>query len=66
MEEDAVRTGHLTPQLLKKELSKIGYLPEKVLITHLKPQYFKLIETELRGLRINNLRVLREGETIKV
>jgi ribonuclease BN (tRNA processing enzyme) len=66
MEETAVRTGHLTPGLLRRELLKIGYLPEKVFITHLKPQYFKTIETELHRLKINNLRVLRDGETIKV
>jgi len=66
LEEKALRTGHLTPQLLRKELSKIGYLPEKVLITHLKPQYFKTIETELQRLQINNLRVLRDGETIQL
>jgi cAMP phosphodiesterase len=66
MEETAVRTGHLTPQLLKNELLKIRYLPEKIFITHLKPQYFKIIETELQRLKINNLRVLRDGETIKV
>jgi len=66
MEETAVRTRHLTPQLLKKELLKMGYLPEEVCITHLKPQYFKIIESELKRLRINNLRVLRDGETIKV
>ena len=66
MEENAIRTGHLTPQLLKKELLKIGYLPEKICITHLKPQYFKTIKTELHRLKINNLRVLRDGETIKV
>ena len=66
MEEKAVTTGHLTPRLLKKELLKIGYLPEKIFITHLKPQYFKSIETELKKLKINNLRVLRDGETIEV
>ena len=66
MEDTAVRTGHLTPRLLKNELLKIRYLPEKVFITHLKPQYFKIIETELQRLKINNLRVLRDGETIKV
>jgi ribonuclease BN (tRNA processing enzyme) len=66
MGETAIRTGHLTPQLLKMELFKIGYLPEKVFITHLKPQYFKIIETELHKLKINNLRVLRDGETIEV
>jgi ribonuclease BN (tRNA processing enzyme) len=66
MEETAIRTGHLTPQLLGEELSKIGYLPERIFITHLKPQYFKDIEIELQRLKINNLRILRDGETIKV
>jgi ribonuclease BN (tRNA processing enzyme) len=66
MEEIAIRTGHLTPQLLKEELLKIGYLPEKICITHLKPQYFKTIKTELQRLKINNLRLLRDGEIIEV
>jgi len=66
MEEKAVRTGHLTPRLLKRELLKIGYLPEKIFITHLKPQYFKIIETELQRLKINNLRILKDGETVEV
>jgi ribonuclease BN (tRNA processing enzyme) len=66
MEETAIRTGHLTPQLLKKELLRIGYLPEKICITHLKPQYFKIIETELQRLKINNLRILKDGETVEV
>jgi ribonuclease BN (tRNA processing enzyme) len=66
MEEKALRTGHLTPKLLRKELLKMGYLPEKVFITHLKPQYFKNIETELQRLQINNLGILKDGETIKV
>jgi ribonuclease BN (tRNA processing enzyme) len=66
MEEKAVTTGHLTPRLLKKELLKIGYLPEKIFITHLKPQYFKIIETELQRLKINNLRILKDRETVEV
>ena len=66
MEEKALRTGHLTPRLLKRELLKIGYLPEKIFITHLKPQYFKIIETELQRLKINNLRILKDGETVEV
>jgi hypothetical protein len=66
MEETAVRTGHLTPQLLRKELLKIGSLPEKIYVTHMKPQYLKIIKTELHRLQIDNLRVLRDGETIEV
>ncbi|MGA2466009.1 MAG: 3',5'-cyclic-nucleotide phosphodiesterase [Thermodesulfobacteriota bacterium] len=66
MEETALKTGHLTPQLLKKEILKIKYTPEKICVSHLKPQYFKTIETELSRLKINNLRVLRDEETITV
>jgi ribonuclease BN (tRNA processing enzyme) len=66
MEEMAIKTGHLTPRLLKKELLKIGYSPEKICITHLKPQYFKIIESELHKLKISNLRILKDGETIRV
>jgi ribonuclease BN (tRNA processing enzyme) len=37
MEEIAVRTGHLTPRLLGKELQKIEKEPEKIFVTHVKP-----------------------------
>jgi ribonuclease BN (tRNA processing enzyme) len=66
MEETALKTGHLTPQLLKKEISKIKYAPEKICVSHLKPQYFKTIKTELQKLKMNSLRLLRDGETIKI
>jgi cAMP phosphodiesterase len=64
--EIALRTGHLTPLLLKKELSKISPSPEKIYVTHLKPQYFKTIRNELQRLKIENLSLLRDGETIEV
>lgn len=62
----AIQTGHLTPQLLRKELLKVKQAPERIYITHLKLQYFKTIKKELQQLRINNLRLLRDGETIEV
>ncbi len=66
MEETARMTGHLTPSLLEKELQKIGRLPERIYITHLKPQFYKIIERELKGLRLKNLRLLKKGECIEV
>jgi len=66
MEEFAIRTGHLTPLLIKEELLKMKYTPERVYVSHLKPQFFKTIKTELQELRIKNLRLLRDGETIEV
>ena len=66
MEDIAVRTGHLTPRLLKKEVLKIKPIPERIFVIHIKPQYFKTIKAELQRLKIKNLRLLRDGETIEV
>jgi len=66
MEEFAIKTGHLTPLLIKKELLKIKYPPERIYITHLKPQFLKTVQTELKELGVKNLRLLRDGETIEV
>lgn len=66
MEEIAIKSGHLTPKLLKRELSKIKYPPKRIYITHLKPQYYKTVKIELQKLHIKNLRLLRDGETIRI
>ncbi len=66
MEKIALETGHLTPQLLRKELSKIKLSPERIFTIHIKPQYFKAIKAELQKLKIKNLRLLRDGDTIQI
>jgi ribonuclease BN (tRNA processing enzyme) len=66
MREMAINTGHLTAQLLKGELRKIRRIPEKIYITHPKPQYSKLIREELRMLKMRNLKMLRDGQVITV
>ena len=66
MKHLAVRTGHLTPALLKEELLKIEPAPRNIYVTHIKPQYYKTIRVELAHLGIKNLRLLKEGETIRV
>jgi ribonuclease BN (tRNA processing enzyme) len=66
MEKIALETGHLTPELLRREILKIELRPEKIFAIHIKPQYFKAIKTELQELKIKNLRILRDGETIQI
>jgi len=66
MREMAVVTGHLTAGLLREELAKLGYLPERIYVTHPKPQYRERIRKELSGLGIKNLRLLKDGESIRV
>jgi len=62
----AIETRHLTPRLLKRELSMIKRMPERILITHLKPKHAQAIKTELQKLRIKNLKLLRDGEIIEI
>lgn len=66
MGELAILTGHLTPQFLGKEIQKFKNIPENIYITHPKPQYLKTIKSELQKLGIRNLRLLRDGEIIRI
>ncbi len=66
MEDIAIKTGHLTPKLLKKELLKIKNPPEKVYITHIKSQYMRSIELDIQRLGIENLVLLKGGEIITI
>jgi cAMP phosphodiesterase len=66
MEEMAIKTGHLTPNLLREELLKIRPQPEKIFITHIKPQFLKIVKTELKKLRMKNLKILNDGDIIRI
>lgn len=66
MRDLAVLTGHLTPQLLKEEIMKIRNMPERIFITHPKPQHLKVIKAELEKLKIKNLRLLKDGDIIRI
>jgi len=66
MEEIALRTGHLTPRLLKKELLKIKPHPERIFVIHIKPQYFEAIQSELQKLSMKGLRLLKDDQAIQI
>jgi cAMP phosphodiesterase len=66
MENIALRTGHLTPRLLQKELLKIKPHPRRIFAIHIKPQYFKTIKSELQKLRVKELKLLKDGQTIQI
>ena len=66
LEELAIRTGHLTPRLLREELSMMEHPPDRVFVTHAKPRHRKAIEMEIRKLKADGMRLLRDGETISV
>lgn len=66
MEELAIRTGHLTPALLGSELTKLAVPPDRVLVTHPKPRHRKTIEAQIRRAGLERVRLLREGETLRI
>ncbi len=66
MGEIAIKTGHLTPRLLKEELLKMKPSPKKTYVIHIKSQYLKLVKRELRELAIESLALLNEGDVIRL
>lgn len=62
----AMESGHLTPNLFAAELKKIKYMPDKIFITHCKPRYRDRIKKELKKLKINNIRILKDGALLEI
>lgn len=66
LEKLALATGHLTPSLLEREISKMSRPPEKIFIMHIKPQFHHEIELEVQALGRNNIEFLKDGEVILI
>jgi len=62
----AVKTGHLTASLLRGELQGLKVLPKRIYITHPKPQYQKIIESEIRKLGLRNISMLKDGQILRI
>lgn len=57
----ALLTKHLCCSLLERELAKIPRLPERILITHPKPQFYDQIAQEVAALGLRQVELLRDG-----
>jgi cAMP phosphodiesterase len=63
-EDLALRTGHLTPQLLLGVLKKLPALPRNIFVTHLKTFFKDNIITQLEALDLSNLIILNDGDLL--
>lgn len=66
MEGLSVKTGHLTANLLERELKKVRVLPDRVLITHPKPQYMKQIKSEIRKIKGVRAEMLEDDKVYEI
>jgi ribonuclease BN (tRNA processing enzyme) len=66
MEELAIKTGHLTSGLLKVELNKIKEMPDRIYITHPKPQYINQIRKEIKLMKNGKIDMLKEGRVYEI
>jgi len=66
MEEFAIKTGHLTPRLVARELQKMTCLPGKIFVNPQKSLYLKQIYREMEALRLKNVRLMKNGETYEI
>lgn len=57
-------SGHLTPALLRAELSKLRSPDVRVYINHMKPRYMPDIVRELKALKERRLSLLRQGQVL--
>ena len=57
---------HLTPRTLAQEVEKLGRPSVPILVTHLKPQYRSEIVKDLKKISGHRLRVLKEGDSLRL
>lgn len=66
LQEIADMSRHLTPQTLALEADKLKRPSVPILVTHLKPQYRKEIIKDLRKLKGYRLRILKDGDALRL
>jgi cAMP phosphodiesterase len=63
-QELASLSGHLTPQTMAQELEKLQERDCPVFVFHMKPQYLKTIEADIKALGDERISILAQGEVI--
>jgi ribonuclease BN (tRNA processing enzyme) len=66
MKNMALRTGHLTAGLLRGEMKKMRIIPDRIFVSHIKPQYKGAIEKEIKKLGLRNVGILRDGDVLEI
>jgi ribonuclease BN (tRNA processing enzyme) len=66
LQDIADASRHLTPRTLARELDKLAMQSPRILITHLKPQFRDEVIKELRNFKGHRLRILRDGDVLKL
>lgn len=67
MMDMASRSGHLTPAFLDTELKKLGDRAPDIYLFHMKPLYdLNLIRESIDRMHSRNIRLLKDGDTIKL
>ena len=66
LEERALVSGHMTPDLLLKELQGIERKQICILVTHLKPDYYREIRDEINSQKFSqwNIGILDDGDVV--
>lgn len=62
MTDVALKSGHLTPQLLEGEILKMKKTPLRFLVSHVKPYYMEEIVQELCRIDASKVEIMRDGE----
>jgi ribonuclease BN (tRNA processing enzyme) len=66
LQEIADRSRHLTARTLAREINKLGEKSVPILVTHLKPEYRREIIADLRSLKNRHLKILKDGDLLRL
>ena len=66
MSDVADKTGHLTPRYLADELKKLVRAKPIIYLYHLKPIYRKIIRKEVADIKDDNIRIIEDGQRIRI